>query len=231
MSDSVQDKVMNAIREGKVRMRPRWHFVALSTLLALSILVLGFIIVSTIGFFVFLLRESGAWFAPSFGLRGWIVLFLSIPWGAVALFAVLIALLEYLARCYKLVYRRPLFLSAVVLVLFSFVGGILIEPLHHRIGRFARDDMLPPVLNGMYQPPFHLHDPSVERGVIIAGDARIFVMLTDDGTTTVRVSPHTRLPRGSDFAVGDTVIVMGDRSATGTIEAFGIRELDPGERD
>ena len=221
---------MRAIREGKVHMRPRWHFVLFSTLIALGILIIGLALIYAIGLFIFLLHESGAWFAPSFGPRGWVALLVSIPWVVVLLFVAFIVLLEYLARRYEFVYRRPLIVSGLGLTLIVLAGGFLIEPLHHRI-EHEGPGMLPPPLSGLYRPPFHLHDPSVMRGVIVAGDSHKFVMLNDDGaTSTVVVAPGTRLPLGADFETGDTVIVMGERSASGTIQAFGIREID-GEND
>ena len=68
------------------------------------------------------------------------------------------------------------------------------------------------------------------RGSIVSTSTNGFIIkLGDDSTTTVVVTPRTRLPFGADFAPGDTLVVMGDEMSTGTIRAFGILEIDPNE--
>lgn len=66
---------------------------------------------------------------------------------------------------------------------------------------------------------YHGEIVSLMPGGFLLGDE-------DSGTTTVILTPDTRLPYGENFTVGERVVVVGDASATGTIRAFGVREID-----
>jgi hypothetical protein len=221
---------MDAIHGGKVRMRPRWHFILLSALGVTGALILLLALVYAVSLGVLFLRASGAWFLPSFGGRGWFDFFRSLPWLLILLLGLFVVVLEVLVRRFEFVYKKPLLISVVGIVLVIFGGGFVLSltPLHRELAFFDRHGMLPPPFTGLYRAPFRMHPDDVYNGTIVAHTATGFVM-TDRGesTTSVIITSVTRLPFGEDFAPGDTVVVIGDRSATDTINAYGIRELVP----
>jgi hypothetical protein len=225
------EDVMKAIRDGHVHMRPRWHFLLLSALSITGafIVLLTLLYVTSLGFFF--LRDSGAWYAPSFGTRGWFGLLHSLPWLLILFVAIFIVILELLVRRYTFVYKKPLVISVIVILALVFLGGLAIAqtPLHRMLMLSARRGSLPPELSAMYGHPLRTPPPSdMFNGQIVGLSKSGFVIVDEGGagTTTVVLTPETRLPYGEDFTLGERVVVVGDVSATGTVRAFGVREID-----
>lgn len=218
---------MDAIAKGKVRMRPRWHFALLSLLSLTGACIVFLTLLYCAGLAVFLLRDSGALFAPSFGARGWLALLRTLPWLLLALILVFAIVLELLVRRFTFVYKRPLLISVVSIIVLVVAGGALVSEasFHRWLMRAAQRGDLPPPVGMLYAhlPP----PPDVYRGRIVSFGANSFALLDEGGagTTSVLVSSQTHLPYGGDFHVGERVVVVGDM-ASGTVRAFGVREID-----
>ncbi len=230
-TQTLRAEVMDAIHKGHVRMKPRWHFVLLSLLVALGsiIAILALIYVASLS--VFLLRDSGVWFAPSFGLRGWFALFHALPYALLLLIILFVLILELLVRRYTFVYRKPLLVSVGGIIALIIVGGFAIAqtPFHRAMASFAHDNRLPPPFNALYGPSMRIaRPPDVYRGVIVATTSQGFTLSDPDGDvqSKVVITPRTRLPYGEDFSLGMTVLVVGDVVGTDTIQAFGVREIE-----
>jgi len=231
MSEDFRDKVMAMIEKKGVAMRPRWHFILLSALAAAGILILVIALLYVISLAFFFLREGGAWYAPSFGGRGWFVLLHSAPLLLLILVAIFALILEILVRKYSFAYRAPLTMSLGGILVVVFLGGFVLAQtsFHRRMEFEAHHGYLPPPMGfwygSMFRPP---HPPDMRRGVIVMEEPGRFVIIGPDGegTSTVILTPKTRLPYGEDFAPGDMVIVIGDADGTDTIRAFGVRTIE-----
>lgn len=228
---TIRDQVMKAIQAESVTMRPRWHYVLLSGMAAVGVVVLFLMLLYVVSLGVFFLRESGVWFAPAFGARGWWELLHSLPLTLVFLLIVFTILLEMVARRYAFVYRRPFLVSAAVILVVVLLGGILVERtmIHRGLQRAAHDHMLPPPMEGIYGHPSHFaRPPGLFRGILSATTSDGFeaIDIDGDGTTTIIVTPRTQLPDGYDFSVGDDIMVIGDVTSTDTIRAFGIHIVE-----
>lgn len=225
---TIQDHILEAAKSGRVRMRPKWHFVLKAALGLVGGVMLVLVLVYLSSFIIFVLRRTGVLFAPGFGSRGWYDFFASLPWVLILLAVVFIVILELLVRHYSFAYRRPLLYSVLGIVLVVFAGGIMLEhtPLHGRLFRYARENRLPPPMGHFYRGFGMQRFNDVHRGTVVSSTDRGFIMEDVRGeTSTVVISPRTRLPLGADFAVGDTVVVFGEQDGT-AIRAFGIREVD-----
>lgn len=227
----VSDDVMKAIRAGQVHMRPRWHFLLLSALSVTGAVIVFLTLLYVTSLAFFFLRDSGAWYAPSFGERGWFGLLHSLPWLLILLVLIFVVILELLVRRYTLVYKKPLIISVVVILGIVFLGGLVIAqtPLHRILMLSARHGSLPPGVGAMYGHPLRQPSPAdMYHGQIIQLMQSGFLIVDEDGagTTTVIIAPQTRLPYGENFVVGERVVVVGDSVASGTVQAFGVREID-----
>jgi len=233
-TNGVGDDVMKAIREGHVHMRPRWHFLLLSALTLTGAILAFLTLLYIVSLGVFFLRDSGALFAPSFGARGWLTLLRSLPWLLIGFVVIFFVILEYLVKRYAFVYKKPLLLSVSGILCIVFIGGVAIArtPLHHTMLVSARHGFLPAPLSALYGHPLRQTSPDdMYHGQIVDVIQGGFVLVDEDtedghGTTTVLLTPRTRLPYGEDFTLGERVVVVGDEVATGTIQAFGVREID-----
>lgn len=221
---------MSVIEKRGVAMRPRWHFLLLSALTAAGVLILVVTLLYIVSLALFFLRETGVWYAPSFGGRGWFVLLNSAPLLLIVLIAMFVVILDVLVRKYSFAYRAPLTVSLGGILLLIFVGGLLVAQtsFHRRLESAAHHGHLPPPIGFWYGKTFR-PPPTKEmhRGLIIFKSPKQFVMVDSDGSTsTIQINSKTRLPRGEDFEMGDMVIVIGDSVGTDTIRAFGVRSID-----
>lgn len=220
---------MARIRKGAVSMRPRWQFVLLSLLWAgcAALLILAILYFSSLA--VFVLRQNGVWLAPLLGMRGWYDVLRSAPLLIILLVAFCAIVLNALVRRSAFAYRRPVVLSLGVVLLGTLVGGVLVgvSPFHRELHRHAHEGGLPPPFGAPYRKGFLRPPPpdDVYRGAVIERMGSTLFIRTEAGTTSVNLSPRTRLPLGADFEPGDRVVIFGD-DASGTIEAFGIIEAD-----
>ena len=229
-TQSIREDVMDAIKKGDVRMRPRWHFYGASTICAAGSVIALLLLIYFASLLVFHLRHSGAWFVPIFGSRGWSDFFQAIPLILVGLILVFIILLSVLSRRYMFVYQKPLIVSlAATIILILFAGAIVSRTaFHDQMMRYAHRNDLPQFVSMFYGAPFRMQPPDMHRGSIETLTERGFTMREEysAATTTVVITRRTRLPFGEDFTTGMAVIVVGDMIASNTIEAFGVREME-----
>lgn len=224
---SLEKNVMRAIREGRVRMRPRWKFVLSGVLAALVSSIVFFALLYMVSFGIFMLRQSGALFVPIFGMRGFAAFFAALPLVLIILLVLFVITLGILVRRYRVGYRTPLVVSALAIFLVVMFGGYAIERtrIHAQLLQMARDAGLPPVLDALYksggQPV-----PDIYHGTIASVFPGGFVLADANGgaMTTVLIDQHTRLPFGANFSVGESVVVFGNSSGANTVHAFGVRD-------
>lgn len=229
----IRSQVLARIAEEKVSMRPRWQFVVHAALVALGAVLLVLTLIYLASLVVFFLRESGLWFAPVFGVRGWFDMLRSLPPILILLVVACSLILEYLVRLSTFGYRRPVMVTLGGIVLLVIIGGVAVgfTPFHHQLERLGAppDESLEHAplgfwYHGALRPP---PPGDVFRGVVVIHDGdRIVIQSAEVGTTTLLIDKKTRLPYGEDFAPGDMVLAIGDETASGTVHAFGIRTVD-----
>lgn len=228
--NQIKEKILETIEAGKVTMKPRWHFVLRTVVLALGAVILFLALLYLVSFIFFIDRFTGLSFAPGYGTHEWYEFFTSLPWLLILLAAIFVILLELLVRRYSAAYRNPLIYSLLGIVLLVIGGGVLISqtPLHIRLFHQARRNQLP-VAGPFYMQFVMQRFPTIHRGIITSVATSGFVIEDFGGeTSTVIVTPQTRLPYGDGFMPGDTVLVIGPFDATtSVIDAVGVQKLDP----
>ena len=224
---NIEQSVLTAIKSGRVKMRPRWQFVLRATLIAVGVIVMFLALLYLVSFILFVLHQTGAWFVPAFGPSGWFAFFHRLPWVLIGLAILFIIILEVLVRRYAFAYQRPLLASALSILGIVLIGGATISATRFHVGLFnsARHNGLP-VIGGMYRGFGMSRFDDIHRGEIIQMAGNTFVIQDDDGdTSTILLTPETRLPFGDDFTASDTVIVFGVPGPDGTVRAFGIQKV------
>lgn len=225
---SLGKNVMDAIRSGRVHMRPRWKFVLSGALAALGVAILLFTLLFIASFAIFTLRQSGALFVPVFGMRGLFAFFAALPLILILLLMLFVVVLEILVRRYRVGYRTPLLVSVIAILLIVVIGGYALERtrIHQQLLHQAQmPGGLPPPLSIIYRQGAE-RVPGIYHGTIVAMIPGGFLLLDDNGagTTTVLIDPSTQLPSGGNFSAGEEVVVFG-QSASGTVHAFGVRQV------
>ncbi len=220
---NVKDKILNEIKEGKIKMKSKTYFMVRTVLFTLGITVLLLFLIYVASFIVFSLRISGIWFLPIFGFHGVRILFGSLPWLLILLAAILIIALEVFAERISFVYKRPTVYSLLAIIAIVLIIGLAIgfSPFHTRLFGNAREGGLPFIgqfYRGFGAPRFHnFHNGSVSE---ITTDG--FPITTPNGET-LRVIADDAMKAG--LKGGDFVIVIGERTEN-TIRATVLREID-----
>lgn len=211
-------------------MRPRWHFMlkAALTLTGSAIVLLAVLYLAS--FIIFILRQTGIWFAPGFGPRGWYAFLVSLPW--ILIFAVLtfIVILEILVRRYAFTYRRPMLYSVLGILFFTLAGGFVVAQtsLHGKLFRYTeekRPPLITPFYRGNFEPRIHRN---IHRGRVMSVHGGGFMIRNRPGEVLgVDIASTTKLLPGPGFLEGDEVVIFGPKKA-GKINAFGVRKMGPG---
>lgn len=226
-NSGVSAEVLRRISEGRVLMRPRWHFVLKTVLMTLSILIISIALLYVLSFVLFVSRISGGMLAPSFGVRGVGLFLLSLPKAFVLLSILFIVVLEILVRKFAFSYRRPLLYTLLLIGVFVLGGTVMVSfaGVHERVFRFAETNGVP-IVGPMYKGYAGRQTKDMYPGSIVSFESDGFIMANKRGEPLrVYVSAQTRLPRGSDFAEGDEVLVVGKRTGVG-VYAEGIRRFE-----
>lgn len=224
---SIHDSVMASIDTGKTKMKPHWHFVVKGVLLVVGIILAVLALLYISSFIIFMLHQTGAWYAPGFGTRGVQEFLVHLPWVLIVLAILFMVLLQYLVKKYSFGYGRPLLYSAVGIIVLVVAGGFIISltPVHRGLMIQAQDDQLP-FAGGFYKM---FGDPK-QPGSVTPGE---IIELIDQGyrintprreILDVVVTPDTHYPNGTSLEIGDRIVVIGDRSGA-TIQAYGITEV------
>ncbi len=223
---TVEEEVLKAIKERRIAMHSKKYFVLQAALLATGVGVLFLAVLYLASFVIFEVFEAGVWFAPVYGLGGWILFFRSLPWLLILFVLVFMFILEVMVRKYSFAYRRPLLYSILSIVAFAIAGGFLISraDFHNQFRNFAQEHHIRGV--GRFYRDFGApRMQEVRKGVIEEVLPGGFLITTRRGeTSTVFITSSTRMPSGRVFMAKDAVIIFGPESS-GTVQAVGVRRL------
>lgn len=222
----MKENIIDAIKTGKTKMRPRWFFVIRTVFVIVIVVILFLLLLYLISFIIFALHQSGVWFAPDYGLSGWSLLLAGLPWGLLAVALILLILLAFILSRYPLVYHYPPFYFLPAFILFILLGSFLIAAtsFHEGVLRYTTQENVP-VIGNFYE--FETGDSgSIHRGEIIAVTQNGFLIANENGiTSTVVAAPGVFFVEA--FHVGEGVAVFGDRESDGSIRAFGVKIISP----
>ncbi len=225
---TIQAKVLEEIKSGHLLMRPKWRFALNLALFAVGMALALALVWYMVSFTIFILHDSGAWFGPSFGPRGWLAVIGSLPGVIIFLAILFVIVLEILVHHFAFSYRRPVVYSLGGIMLLVVIGSAAVAKarVHERLTSYAERHHVPMmaplarVFRG--RPNAHLFP-----GTIATTTENGFVLTTRRGDFIyIHISQSTRLPPGFLFAAGDKVMIFGDRMAS-SVTAFGVRPLCP----
>lgn len=139
-------KIIDAIEEGRIKMRPKWHFVFKALLGVVGAIIAGLALLYVSSLLVFTLH------APTMGVHpmgprpvGIFVFIRSLPWFLILSSIVFLALLEWLVKKYSFGYRKPLLYSLLGILGFTVLSSLALDAFraHDRLYRFAEEREVP----------------------------------------------------------------------------------------
>ena len=236
----IKESVLEKIKKGDVRMRPKVYFALKIGLLALVALCTLAVSAFLFSYIVFSIHASGRGFLLGFGSRGFFAFFALFPWFSLVADIGLLFLFEWLLHHFKFGYHRPFIYLFLVAASAVVAAGMIMNAasFHHAV--FLQNERAGvPVIGPFYE---HLRRTppggNVFLGQVLSIEGNIFTVRaddhdkdTDDGIRTVEAPP------GADVSLylkpGDEVFVAGDNLGD-RIRAYGITKapvLNPDENE
>ena len=225
---NLKNKILEQVKAGKVKMRPRSYFVWRGVLLALLLITVVLFALFIVSFIVFSIRTSGLGYLSAFGVRGFMPFLGGLPWLLVLVAIALVVILEILVKQYSFAYKKPLLYSVVGVLVFVVAVGAFAgnAPFHEKFLERAHERRLP-LAGGLYRGIGEKLPRNVYTGEVIEVVEDGFVLLTRDGKSLdITVTSETRMPHGQTLLKGQEVFVAGEMDGK-TIKAFGVRRLSP----
>lgn len=222
----MREKILSAIKTGRVQMRPRWHFVLKAALFAIGLVIAVLALLYIGSFIIFGLRQTGILFIPAFGSRGWLRFLAAMPWTLIALSAAFIVILEILVRHYSFGFRQPLLYTIAAIMILVILGGVAVERtrIHRILSDYSQGHALP-FAGALYNSLRDTRISDVHRGRIDTVSANAFEMTDRRGELfNVRITLQTRLFSGEALERGEYVVVFGP-DENGVINAYGIMDV------
>lgn len=214
-----ENKIIEAIKSGNTKMRPRWYFVVQGILIVLAAILTFFLLILAVSFIIFALQENGGFLAAGYGVTGWETFFTALPWSIILLCFALVLILIILLKRYSFIYKRPSLYLILILIIVITLGSFIIEALNfHR--RIENNDI--PLIESVYQyetaPKNYIY-----RGKIIQFVESGFVIQNAIGqTSTFLDAPGVNLDLNL-FKIGEFVMIFGQRQSTTTIDMYGVQ--------
>lgn len=232
-ADSLKQKLLSEIKEGKVAMTPRMYFVLKMAALALLAGAIVFVTIFIWNFIFFSLRINGQDALLGFGPRGFQAFMVFFPWHFLLLDIGLILVLQQLIKEFRFGYRVPALAFIAALIAFAGLVGFALDRgttvndrLHEGRGH------LPPPVRGLYEGarrPLPTGSGICRCTVLSIDGNTITVEDTRNATTTLTVilPEDDRRATTTGIQVGDVIFIAGEEE-DGVIHAFGVRK--EGER-
>lgn len=223
---SIQNAVLDKIKAGEAKMRPRWHYALKAVLILIGLIMVALAALYVASLSLFVMRENGALFAPAFGWRGMHVFFVSIPWILILLCIAFVIILELLVKHYAFAYRRPLLYSVAFVLLFTLFGSIFVvrSGLHENMYRQVVQKKLP-VAGPLYRSVESHMPKRIHPGIVLEINDQGFTMQRrDKNIIFVIVTPRTHILPPGVVSPKEEVVVFGEKNGGG-ITAFGVRRI------
>ena len=224
---SFQESIIAKIKNGKIKMHPRLYFILKALLVALAIFAVVLTVLYCLSFTVFMMRANGAWFLPRFGPPGARIFFGSLPWFLILATIVLILILEFLAKKFAIIYRRPIVYSIIGIVLIVSLGVFALDRtrFHPNLFRQARQGHWP-IMESIYRQPGLTGLKDAHRGVVTElTDNGFKLKKLNDEILQITTDEKTRFFPDQNLDENDVVVVMGRRTDD-TVLAKAVRRLD-----
>jgi len=212
-NNSFKDGVLNKIKSDKVRMRPKLYFIVRPILFVLGLIMIIVFSIYFLSFLFFIFRINDGWALTTFGLRGVLALFMSMPWGIISFILLFMVVLETLLFRFSSVYRKPVlysFLALIILIsVISFAVGFTSFHDNMFLGR-----KLPWM--GLYEGYERIDFRNIYCGRVLGiADNGFIIEYTDDpACMEMKVIVPQEFVKHKELKIGDIVILVGKRNGS-----------------
>jgi hypothetical protein len=220
-----KEEILEKIKEEVIKMKPKSHFVFKAIIYVLGFIFIFLFVLFLASFIVFSLRIRGVWHFSDFGLRGVGMFFGSFPWLLLIFAIIFVVILEFFAKRFSLVYKKPLLYSMLGIVIIVFTLSCIIDhtSMHPQLFRSAREGRLP-IMGPMYRGQFMESPHNVFIGRVLELNDNGFRLETRERENLEVIIPsEIKSLLKESIEKDDIIVVMGEREGS-IIRAFGVHE-------
>lgn len=222
----LEEKILKAIHEHRVNMRPHWRYTLRMVGLIVLLMVIAAYLLFHASFFFYALHQNGSLLLPGFGINGISRLFNSFPWDLFAIGLILVVIISAIVGQKTRAYRLPFIYTLAGILAIATLVSVLIawSPFHEKFNQMATDDNFS-VITPIYQQ-YTIEEPGETFiGEITQVDDKQFTLIDRRGyVIKVRVTNSTNIQKGFSIAKGEATIVIGDLQ-NGWVNAEAINTL------
>jgi len=210
---TIKTTILDFVEKNKIKMVPRWQVLLYAGLGVVSLLFLFLLLVFVVSLMLFVLSKYGVMYLPLFGFGATLAALQSVPLLLFGSAIVLVVLVEILARTYAFSFKKPIFITVLIVLTSATVISFLIAltPIHKEINNYAREHNIGFVSRVYERPrPIAPHEKklTVLRGTISATTSDTLTIELFDRTQYVVYSTNMNVGLPS-LSLGDDVVVAG----------------------
>jgi hypothetical protein len=216
---SFKENILEQIKSGKVKMRPKVYFILRPIVFVLLLIIVIVAVIYLISFMLFAMRINGGAFVFSFGLQGIWAIIRSLPWALILVALFFIVLLEMILIQSNFVYRRPILYSFFALVILALIGSFFLNRTSFHTNLFSanREGKLP-VFGPLYTHYGKINFDNVHAGIIFEKTSQGFIIKEPDGDDVNVIIPDKLQFKCNPMREGDLIMIIGEEIAS-TINA------------
>ncbi len=163
MSDKnyLTEKIINKIKVGEVKMKPKIYFILKTVFIVLSIVVAALFVLFLTSFIFFSLRAGAGpelktvrpgGLMPGHGLKGMFIFIRSLPWLLIIACLLLIAIMEIMVKKFSFTYRKPILYSLIIIIALVLSVSWFVSRTGFHQNIFLKSQKVPwPVIENFYQ--------------------------------------------------------------------------------
>lgn len=127
---SLDKKIMEKIKKDKIKMRPKFVFVAEKIILVIGLVLSVIISIILINLALYIIKNNGAMEFLEFGREGWAAFWEAFPYGFLIWTAIFIGLTYLTFRQFDFSYKKPSFQFIIMILATGIGGGLLLSESH-----------------------------------------------------------------------------------------------------
>lgn len=209
----LKSKLTEHVKNNSIQMVPRWKFVAYSTLGVVGIIFTFLVTVFVVSLILFMLSRYGLMYMPFFGIMASMHALGAVPPLLFGCTIVLLVLIEAISRRYAFSFKRPLFVTLLVVTSGTAIAGFVVSEttMHEHIREFAISNRIE-MMKSVYERPVpskRMDGLDVLRGEVVATTSTTTVLRLFDGTVVTAYATTSKTIISAPL-VGDDIVVIGN---------------------
>lgn len=216
-NNSFKKEVLDKIKADNVKMRPRLYFMVRPILFIFGLIMILVFLIYFLSFIFFIFRINDGWALTGLGLRGFLVLFLSLPWGVISFILLFLVIVETLLFHFGSAYRKPAIYSLLMLIgLVFFISFAVAFTSFHDNMLLSNKNRRLPWMGPFYEGYERLDFKNIHCGRVLGITDKGFVIeyLEEPSCGEIKIDVPPNFTKHKNLKIGDIIILVGERNGS-----------------